>query len=237
VSGPRAPSVGGMTQDRIELVLPEDEARSAGREVEAVVDRRLVERAAAGDREAYRRLVEKYQQRAFAIAYEVVRSREDAEDIVQESFVKAYLSLAEFRNQAAFYTWLYRIVYNMAIDWKRRVQRRGGDPVEYNEFAGHGEVEESGRFDGPHALLERKERSRRIGGVLAELSDEHRVAITLREIEGLSYDEIARVTGVSKGTVMSRLHYARKKLQRALQDLAPEGRGAGEVTSSEPVSE
>jgi RNA polymerase sigma-70 factor (ECF subfamily) len=193
------------------------------------VDKDLVARVIGGDREAYRVLVEKYQNRALAIALEIVKSREDAEDIVQESFVKAYLSLGEFRNQSAFYTWLYRIVYNMAIDFKRKMVRRGGDTLEYDEVSGTAGSEElAGRVAGPHEAIVEKEQRARIARVVAELSPEHRAVIVLREVEGLSYDEIARVTGVTKGTVMSRLHYARKRMQGALHDLAPEGAGVVE---------
>ena len=189
------------------------------------VDRDLVARVIAGDREAYRVLVEKYQQRALGIALEIVKSREDAEDIVQESFVKAYLSLPEFKNQSAFYTWLYRIVYNMAIDFKRKMVRRGGDTLAYDEVSGEtGGEDITGRVVGPHEAIVEKEQRARIARVMAELSAEHRAVIVLREVEGLSYDDIARVTGVTKGTVMSRLHYARKRMQGALADIAPEGR-------------
>lgn len=192
------------------------------------VDRDLVARTLAGDREAYRVLVEKYQVRVAAIAFEVVRSRADAEDITQEAFVKAYLSLGEFRGQSAFYSWLYRIAYNMAIDFKRRVARRGGDAVEYEEgrqVAAPSDL--SGRVVGPHEAVVEKEQRARLERVLRELSAEHRAVIVLREVEGLSYEDIADVTGVSKGTVMSRLHYARKAMQRALADIAPEGVGGG----------
>jgi len=185
-------------------------------------DTELVARSSSGDKDAYRLLVEKYQQRVFGIALEVVKSREDAEDIAQEVFVKAYLSLPDFKGQSSFYTWLYRIAYNMAVDFRRRVQRRGGPPVEFDE-AKIGSTPDDAilrtRFDGPHDLVVRKEESHQIQKVLAEISPEHRAVITLREIEGLSYDEIADVLRVSKGTVMSRLHYARKRLQQSLVGL------------------
>lgn len=184
-------------------------------------------RAAAGDKDAYRALVEKYQSRAFSIAYEIVKSKHDAEDIIQESFVKAYLSIADFRGQSSFYTWFYRIVYNMAIDFKRRTNRRGGEHAEYEDhmssdssvFAGA----TTGKTEGPSDAIFRKEKARKIQEALNEISEEHRMVITLREVDGLSYDEIADVVGVSKGTVMSRLHYARKKLQKALLEFAPSG--------------
>lgn len=188
-----------------------------------ISDAELVGKAAGGDKESYRVLVEKYQQRVFAIAFEVVKSREDAEDIAQEVFVKAFLSLPEFKGQSTFYTWLYRIAYNMAIDFRRRMARRGGAAVEYDEARTESVVEGAGanqnRFGSPQELMLRKEESQQIQKVLADISPEHRAVITLREIDGLSYDEIAEVVGVSKGTVMSRLHYARKRLQSALAEI------------------
>ncbi|MBX7138535.1 MAG: sigma-70 family RNA polymerase sigma factor [Oligoflexia bacterium] len=197
-------------------------------------DRATIARIQKGDRDAYRLLVEKYKQRAFSIAFGVLRSREDAEDVVQESFVKAYLSLPDFRGDSSFYTWLYRIVYNMAVDLKRR---KGRNPVNSNSLssqAGQNSAEDLNVIDnlssdsvgsvpGPHEALNRKEQGHRLEQVLGTLSSEHRAVITLREIDGLSYDEIAEAVGITKGTVMSRLFYARKKLQAALLEFAPAG--------------
>lgn len=190
-------------------------------------DKELVERTRSGDRDAYRQLVEKYQQRAFAIAFEMLRNREDAEDVVQESFVKAYLSLADYRGDASFYTWLYRIVYNMTIDFKRKIARRGGPALEFDEVKsveqGEGLLQELHRRDGPEEMAVRKEQAQHIQKVLSEISDEHRTVVVLREIDGMNYDQIAKVLGISKGTVMSRLHYARKRLQQGLKNLLPGG--------------
>lgn len=219
---PKGPSV--LQQSLNKVSAPLRRAMS-----EKISDAELVAKASVGDKEAYRVLVEKYQQRVFAIAFDVVRSREDAEDIAQESFVKAYLSLPEFKGESSFYTWLYRIAYNMAIDFRRRTVRRGGAPVEFDETRADVVAEAAGsvqnRFGSPQELMLRKEESQQIQKVLTEISPEHRAVITLREIEGLSYEEIADVVGVSKGTVMSRLHYARKHLQQGLQALGMRGSG------------
>ena len=188
-------------------------------------DRKLSAQAKAGDKEAYRLLVERYQERAYRLAFQVLRSQSDAEDVVQEAFVKAYLSLAKFKGDSRFYTWLYRIVYNMAIDVKRRGSRRSweaGGLEEDRLRVGREEVvfgDESP--SGPQDMLLRKEQARLIKETLGELSEEHRAVFVLREIDGLSYDEMAQVLGVSKGTVMSRLFYARKKLMEKLQDIRP----------------
>lgn len=190
-------------------------------------DKELVARAAQGDKEAYRLLVERYQQRAFAIAYDILKSREDAEDALQEAFVKAYISLRDFKGESSFYTWLYRIVYNMSLDFKRKFARRGGAAVEFDEAlppnnAQGAMISQSQSNENPHEFVIRKEQALRIQQVLGQISEEHRAVILLREVEGMNYDEIARVVGISKGTVMSRLHYARKKLQSALADIVPE---------------
>lgn len=199
----------------------------------------LVLSASKGDRLAFRLLVEKYQVRAFAIAYEILRRREDAEDVVQESFVKAFLALPDFKGNSTFYTWLYRIVYNMAIDFRRKISRRGGEAREYDERleavvgVAAGAVAVGMNQNAPDEFLYRKQQAGRISNVLASLSEEHRTVILLREIDGLNYEQIADVLNISKGTVMSRLHYARKKLQEQLKDLAPEASNSREPSEGD----
>jgi RNA polymerase sigma-70 factor (ECF subfamily) len=199
-------------------------------------DTDLVHMTLKGDKEAYRALVERYQGRLFSTALDIVKTREDAEDVVQETFVKAFLSLGQFKGQSSFYTWLYRICFNMAIDIRRKAGRRGGTHLEYKEHVGvnraateggapdgegSGTAHHQQRIEGPHDALARKELGHKIREVLGELSEEHRAVIMLREVDGLDYDEIAKAIGVPKGTVMSRLFYARKALQKALEEFAP----------------
>ena len=184
-------------------------------------DAELVAKATDGDRNAYRILVERYERKVLALAYEITGSREDAEDVVQESFVKAYLSLGQFKGEAAFYTWLYRIVYNMAIDLRRKRARRGA-AVEFDESqpeqgAAGGALHE-GRFSSPSEIIMRREEMAKFQRLMSEMSEEHRAVILLREVEGMSYGQIARTLGINKGTVMSRLFYARRKLQKGLND-------------------
>lgn len=188
---------------------------------EKVDEKALIALSLSGDREAFRQLVELYQEKLFRLVFQVVRSREDAEDIVQESFVKAYLSLNTFRGQSSFYTWLYRIAFNMAIDFKRKVSRRGGEALGVEEID---QVDQSqiGPVENPQDALIRRESGKQIQLALEGLSEEHRAVIVLREVDGLHYDEIARVVGVSKGTVMSRLHYARKRMHEALRKFDPD---------------
>lgn len=199
-------------------------------------DNELVRMTLSGDKEAYRALVERYQGRLFTTALDIVKTREDAEDVVQETFVKAFLSLAQFKGQSSFYTWLYRICFNMAIDIRRKAGRRGGTHLEYKEHmsvnkgpaqdgiregGSGGAAHHTQNVEGPHDALARKELGRKIQEVLGELSEEHRAVIMLREVDGLDYEEIAHAIGVPKGTVMSRLFYARKALQKALEEFAP----------------
>ncbi len=189
-------------------------------ELQGSDDGALVNLAREGNRDAYRVLVERYQGRIFAIAYEIVKRKEDAEDVAQEAFVKAYLSLKGFKGESSFFTWIYRIAYNMALDFRRSALRKGGAPVEFDEknAVQVGEIPSASVVRGPFELVLDKEKVSMLRKALDEISDEHRAVVILREVEGMSYDEIAKVVGVSKGTVMSRLHYARKSLQKALRD-------------------
>ena len=213
-------------------------------------DQELVRDTQKGDREAYRILVERYQGRLLTLAADILKNRTEAEDVVQESFVKAFLSLKKFKGDSSFYTWLYRITFNMAIDAKRRGARRGGSHVEFKESWGvnaggsgfgpessgptkSSSLEHLQNVEGPYDAIARKELGRRLQAVLSDLSEEHRAVITLREVEGLDYQEIADAIGIPRGTVMSRLFYARKALQKALKEFSPSGPGALEEDQPE----
>ena len=181
-------------------------------------DEELIKKIRRGDRTAFQVLVEKYQRRIYAVAYSLLGNREDALDVVQEAFIKAYRSLDRFKGKSSFYTWLYRITANTAIDYGRKESRR--DEVEFREELE--QDEEKGDYpvapssENPAEGLMRKELGELIEGAIRELPAEQRTAVALREIEGLSYKEIAKVMRCSEGTVMSRLHYGRKKLQELL---------------------
>jgi RNA polymerase sigma-70 factor (ECF subfamily) len=169
-------------------------------------------RAQRGDGGAFRELVERHRRRAFAIAIGLVRDEEDALEIVQEAFFRVYRGLSSFNGAASFFTWLYRIVKNLSIDLMRR-------PAWQRELA-LDEVDAG--FDAciddadPADMLRRREIASRIGEALDSLPPYHRGVILMRELEGMSYEEMAEAMGVSKGTIMSRLFHARKKLQRVL---------------------
>jgi RNA polymerase sigma-70 factor (ECF subfamily) len=222
-------------QDTGILNLPGEMARSDGQDMDRKhvsqrEEMRLVFRSRSGDRNAFRELYERYRERVFRLVYGVLGSHEDAEDVTQETFVKAYLSLPSFKGHSAFYTWLYRIGYNMALDYKRRVKRQSNrryEPASAEEADQI--IEQAADEVTPDTNFVRKERAQQIQQALLLLSEEHRTVVMLREIDGLQYDEIADVTGVSKGTVMSRLHYARKKLQEVLAEIAPDDVAKGDL--------
>lgn len=185
-------------------------------------DAELIVRVQKGDRNAYRPLVERYQNRVHAMVYGMVRDQEEARDIVQNAFIKAYQNLGTFRIESSFYTWLYRIAMNLAIDQCRMTRRRRTSSFE--ETVAHrdedGQILELHHTDNPHKALARKEMQSRIFAAMEELTEEQREVVLLREVEGLSYKEIADSMDIPEGTVMSRLFYARKRLQQALASLA-----------------
>ena len=181
-------------------------------------DIELVKKTVSGDRQAYRELVEKYQQRIYSIAYGVLHNREDSLDVCQDVFIKAYRKLAKFRGDSSFYTWLYRIAINMAIDYRRK--RKIAVEVEYDDkISTDEETEKTGitaQAEIPSETLDRKEINKLVMDAIQKLPEEQKTVLVLREIEGLAYEEIAEVTGISIGTVMSRLHYGRRKLRDIL---------------------
>ena len=185
-------------------------------------DHDLVQRVQEGDSAAFRALFDKYHRRAFAVAMGVVKNEDDALDAVQEAFVKVHKNIHKFQGSSSFYTWLYRIVMNVSIDHIRRTSRRKN--LDFDERALHEESDVAG--DGalvpsvtnanPGKAALRRELGGAIQAALQDLPEHHRAVIVLREIEGMSYEEMAEALEVPKGTVMSRLFHARKKMQAAL---------------------
>ena len=183
-------------------------------------DRTLVDLVIDGDQAAYKVLVERYQAKVFAVAYGVLHNREDAREVAQEAFIKAYRNLPGFRRDASFYTWIYRITVNLGIDFQRRAYRKRETELDEARI-----TPDAAHHTGPRPAatprqnLERKQLAQQIHSAIDMLPADQRTAIVLREIEGLSYKEIAEAMGCAEGTVMSRLFYGRKKLQEILKDL------------------
>jgi RNA polymerase sigma-70 factor (ECF subfamily) len=185
-------------------------------------DAALIQRCRAGDVAAFEPLVEKYRQRVWRLAYNTLRDREEAWDVAQEAFIRAYQALPQFRGQSAFYTWLYRIVMNVAADRARsrgaqgrafgteRVPEEDWDRVLPDQNPGD---------EAPDAAAARREQRGKIMRALDTLSEDHRTIVMLSDLEGLSYREIADTLDIPMGTVMSRLHNARKRLREALGPL------------------
>lgn len=179
-------------------------------------ERQLIKKASRGDRRAFGVLLERYQRRVVSVAMALLHNQDDAVELAQETFIRAFENLPTFEGRSSFATWLYRIASNLAIDWRRREARH---PVMYGEEA-EAELSRIPSTQGDsfgHAA--RNELNRKIRAALDELTPDHRAVILLREVEGLSYEEISDILGCPKGTVMSRLHYARDHLRELLKDL------------------
>ena len=179
-------------------------------------DQALIERCRNGDVAAFEPLVQKYRDRVWRLAFNVLRDREDAWDATQEAFVRAWQALASFRGQSAFYTWLFRIVVNVASD---RVRQRAARGRAFGTERVPEEDWERAMVDqgaAPDDEARRAEERERITRALAALPEHHRTIIMLSDLEGLSYREMAEVLDIPMGTVMSRLHHARKRLRDVL---------------------
>jgi len=183
----------------------------------------LVRQCQAGQTEAFDELVTRYRTRIFAMIYNMVHNEQDAWDLAQESFVKAWRSIKRFRGRSSFYTWIYRIVMNVTIDWLRKKQIKGAG-AEFDDSIQLKEIDPASKTVPkadplPHTRMERSEIRARIDRAIQQLSPDHRAVILMKEIEEMQYHEIAEALDCSIGTVMSRLFYARKKLQTLLKDL------------------
>lgn len=198
---------------------------NAARQNDRARDHELVQKTVAGDIRAFRSLVELHQGRLFAVAYGMLRDRDDAMDVVQDAFIKAHKKLADFEGNAAFSTWLYRICVNLCIDRKRAEARRRKvdlDDALATDLSGDSLYADSaigGRLSGTNPLKNTsdKQLGAQIGRAMELLTEDHRSVLLLREVEGMSYEEIAETLTIPRGTVMSRLFHARKNIQRLLR--------------------
>lgn len=184
------------------------------------LDWAIVQRVQNGEVSAFNQLVQKYRQPLFSTIYNMTGNREDATDIAQEVFIKAFQSIKRFRGHASFYTWLYRIAVNSSITFIKRAKKQrfinyetidetlvSSEILEY--FTAKTKTEKG-------ALL--KELQEKLNEALQKLSPKHRIVVILHEVEGMNHKEIADITKTSEGTVRSRLHYAKKMLQAFLQE-------------------
>ena len=173
----------------------------------------LIRQVQHGDTDAFELLVAAYEKTVYNVALQMTGNREDAQDLTQEAFFKAYNSLSSFRGESKFSSWLYRIVSNLCLDFKRRQSRRPSSSLTVEDDEGETlQLDIADESQSPEVLLERKLTRDAVRRGLAELPDEQRQILLLREIQGLSYDEIADAMGLEPGTVKSRIFRARKKL-------------------------
>jgi len=184
-------------------------------------DRLLVERVQAGDKQAFGLLVTKYQRKLARLVSRMVRDSAEVEDIVQDSFIRAYRALPSFRNESAFYTWLYRIGVNTAKNWLVTHGRRAQltSTTDDDESESYTEPELLRNYETPERLLMTKQIGQTVNSVVESLPEDLRTALTLREIEGLSYEEIADVMDCPIGTVRSRIFRARDAIALKLRPL------------------
>lgn len=185
------------------------------------IDRQLVERAQRGDKRAFELLVEKYQRRLGRLLSRFIRDPSEVEDVMQEAFIKAYRALPAFRGDSAFYTWLYRIGINTAKNYLAAMGRRAptSTELEAEEAEGHEDGERLRDLNTPENLLLSREIADTVNSTIESLPEELRTAIQLREIEGMSYEEIANIMDCPIGTVRSRIFRAREAVAERLRPL------------------
>ena len=188
--------------------IAERQLRASANKSERIEELDLISRSQRGDTSAFDELVTRYRVRIFCLVYRIVKNEDDAWDITQEAFLLSWVSIQRFEYRASFYTWLYSVTLNVTRDSLRRQGRR--KDVELSDS-----IPDSGV--GPEKDCQHGEIREWVNWALAELSPEQRAVVMLKEVEGLQYREIARALNVSIGTVMSRLFYARKRLQSMLR--------------------
>jgi len=201
------------------------EKRNEARAKARAEDAKLVEAAKGGDSKAFRTLVERNQGRLYAVAFGMLRDRDDSMDVVQDALIKAHRKLADFEGNAAFSTWLYRICVNLCIDKKRATARRRSvdiddvHPGALSEDSIYADLDIAPKLTATNPLknASNKQLGAEIGRAMAELTEDHRTILVLREVDGLAYEEISQILEIPRGTVMSRLFHARKNMQKMLR--------------------
>ena len=193
---------------------------------EREIDRQLVARAQRGDKRAFELLVEKYQRKLARLLSRFIRDPAEVEDVTQEAFIKAYRALPAFRGDSAFYTWLYRIGINTAKNYLMAMGRRAptSTEIEADEAEGYEEGEQLRDINTPESLLLSNEIAETVNATIEGLPEELRRAIQMREIEGMSYEDIAQAMNCPIGTVRSRIFRAREAIAERLRPLLDTGK-------------
>jgi RNA polymerase sigma-70 factor, ECF subfamily len=206
-----------VERNELKADKPVQDIKASDRELDQV----LVERAQQGDKKAFGLLVEKYHRKLGRLLSRMVRDQAEVEDVVQESFIKAYRALHNFRGDSAFYTWLYRIGINTAKNYLVSLGRKPQvmQDIEIDDVENYDEGGDMRTMDTPETALMTKEIAQTVNDTIASLPEELRTAITLRELEGLSYEDIAVIMQCPIGTVRSRIFRARETISQKLRPL------------------
>jgi RNA polymerase sigma-70 factor (ECF subfamily) len=201
------------------------DSKPAGREVSSpepqdMPEKVLVEKARGGDMGAYDALIRRYQERIYATVYHMTSNHEDANDLTQESFIKAYQALKSFKGGSSFYTWIYRIAVNKTINFLK--QRKNHVSMSLNDLDFNAEHDPDlvalVSDNTPRRDIGLTELAEKLNGAMQKLSEHHRLVVTLHDVQGLSHEDIAKIMDCNVGTVRSRLFYARQQLQAYLSD-------------------
>jgi RNA polymerase sigma-70 factor (ECF subfamily) len=195
-------------------------AASKSTQPDAVAELRLVDQARSGDLAAYDELVQRYQERIYATIYHMTSNHEDANDLAQETFIKAFQALKSFKGGSSFYTWIYRIAVNKTINFLKQRKNRQGMSLNDLDFNAEHDPDlvalishQTPRRDVALAELQKK-----LNEAMGKLSEDHRLVVTLHDVQGVPHEEIAQIMDCNVGTVRSRLFYARQQLQGYLSD-------------------
>lgn len=175
----------------------------------------LLEKAKTGDIEAFELLIEKYQKKVFAIALKMLGNYDDASELAQEALIKVFKSIKNFKEESSFSTWIYRVVTNTCLDELRRRKKRQVVYIDEEITNEDGELkrEIADYSTAPESIMEKKELRKAVNEAIMSLSEEHRTVIVLRDIQGMSYEEIAKITKCPEGTIKSRINRARLSLK------------------------
>ena len=200
---------------------PLGEPAGASSEATAPVEEMdLVKRALKGDLTAYDDLVRRYQERIYATVYHMTANHEDANDLAQEAFIKAFQALRSFKGGSSFYTWVYRIAVNKTINFLKQRKNRGQMSLDDLDFNAEHDPDLVALISDktPRREVGLAELQEKLNAAMQKLSEPHRLAVTLHDVQGLSHEEIAKIMDCNVGTVRSRLFYARQQLQAYLSD-------------------
>jgi len=185
-----------------------------------VEEAELVKRARKGDLEAYDDLVRRYQERIYATIYHMTSNHEDANDLAQEAFIKAFQALRSFKGGSSFYTWVYRIAVNKTINFLKQRKNKAHMSLDDLDFSAEHDPDLVALISDktPRREVNLAELQEKLNAAMQKLSEPHRLVVTLHDVQGMSHEEIAKIMGCNIGTVRSRLFYARQQLQAYLSD-------------------